>query len=182
MAKSIDVSDLNIYYGDFIAVQDVNNTGIESGLDKPVSDYVASLTYSPNRTYTFATRARVDQATGDINRFEAEGKANFDRWSLGVLYGEQRQFNDAIAAFEYGIRVAPDADTLYLNLGRIHIQMGDRQKARRGGFLTGVQQPYFLPLAALDALAAGFARLRSINVARCCRYSLSRRSFGRSGM
>ena len=53
-----------------------------------MSDYVASLTYSPNRTYTFATRARIDQATGEVNRFEAEGKANFDRWSLSMLYGD----------------------------------------------------------------------------------------------
>src|SRR6202000_1392477 len=40
------------------AVQDVNNPAIDSGLDKPVSDYVASLSYAPNRTYTFTTRPR----------------------------------------------------------------------------------------------------------------------------
>jgi Tfp pilus assembly protein PilF len=50
--------------------------------------------------------------------------------NLGVLYGENRKFNDAIAAFEYGIRVVPDDDTLYLNLGRIYVQMGDRDRAR----------------------------------------------------
>jgi LPS-assembly protein len=70
------------------AVADATNTGLESGLDKPVSDYVGSLSYSPNRTYTFATRARVDEATGELNRFEAEGKANFDRWSVSMLYGD----------------------------------------------------------------------------------------------
>jgi len=70
------------------AVQDVNNTAIDSGLDKPVSDYVASLSYAPNRTYTFATRARIDQASGEVDRFEAEGKANFDRWSVSMLYGD----------------------------------------------------------------------------------------------
>ena len=70
------------------AVADVTNTAIDSGLDKPVSDYVGSLSYSPNRTYTFSTRARLDQATGDINRFEAEGRANFDRWSVSLLYGD----------------------------------------------------------------------------------------------
>jgi LPS-assembly protein len=69
-------------------VQDVNNTAIESGLDKPVSDYVASLAYAPNRTYTFTTRARIDQGTGEVDRFEAEGKANFDRWSVSMLYGD----------------------------------------------------------------------------------------------
>ena len=45
------------------AVQDVTNTGVDSGLDKAESDYVARLNYSPNRTYTFSTRARIDEAT-----------------------------------------------------------------------------------------------------------------------
>ena len=69
------------------AVADATNTAIDSGLDKPVSDYVTSLSYSPNRTYTFATRARLDEATGSANRLEVEGRANFDRWSVSMLYG-----------------------------------------------------------------------------------------------
>jgi LPS-assembly protein len=70
------------------AVADATNTGIDSGLDKPVSDYVASLSYSPNRTYTFAVRGRFDEVTGSANRLEAEARANYDRWSLSVLYGD----------------------------------------------------------------------------------------------
>jgi LPS-assembly protein len=70
------------------AVADATNTGIDSGLDKAASDYVASIAYSPNRTYTFTTRARFDEATGNVNRFEAEGRANFDRWSVSLLYGD----------------------------------------------------------------------------------------------
>ena len=70
------------------AVQDVTNTAVDSGLQTPRSDYVASLSYSPNRTYTVATRARFDEATGAVERFEAEAKANFDRWSVSVLYGD----------------------------------------------------------------------------------------------
>jgi LPS-assembly protein len=70
------------------AVQDVTNTAVDSGLQTPKSDYVASLSYSPNRTYTIATRARFDQATGSIQRFEAEARANFDRWSVSILYGD----------------------------------------------------------------------------------------------
>ncbi|MEA2868027.1 MAG: LPS-assembly protein [Bradyrhizobium sp.] len=70
------------------AVADVTNTALDSGLDKPVSDYVGSLSYSPNRTYTFSTRARLDEATGSVQRFEAEGRANFDRWSVSLLYGD----------------------------------------------------------------------------------------------
>jgi LPS-assembly protein len=70
------------------AVADMTNTAVDSGLATPKSDYVASASYSPNRTYTFSTRARFDQATGSVQRFEAEGKANFDRWSVGLLYGD----------------------------------------------------------------------------------------------
>jgi LPS-assembly protein len=70
------------------AVADANNTAIDSGLDKPVSDYVASVAYSPNRTYTFSVRGRFDEATGSANRLEAEARANYDRFSVSVLYGD----------------------------------------------------------------------------------------------
>jgi LPS-assembly protein len=70
------------------AVADVTNTALDSGLDKPASDYVASINYSPNRTYTFSTRARFDEATGSVERLEAEGRANYDRFSVSLLYGD----------------------------------------------------------------------------------------------
>jgi LPS-assembly protein len=69
------------------AVADVTNTGVDSGLATPKSDYVGSVNYSPNRTYTFSVRTRLDQETLNVNRFEAEGRASFDRWSVSLLYG-----------------------------------------------------------------------------------------------
>lgn len=69
------------------AVRDSINTGLDSGLDKPRSDYVASASYSPNRTYTFSVRSRMDEQTWNVQRFEAEGRANFDRWSVSMMYG-----------------------------------------------------------------------------------------------
>ena len=69
------------------AVADATNTALNSGLQNPRSDYVARLNYSPNRTYTFSVRSRVDEATLNINRFEAEGRAAFDRWSVSMIYG-----------------------------------------------------------------------------------------------
>ena len=69
------------------AVADPTNTGIASGLDKPRSDYVGRISYSPNSTYKFTTRARVDEATGSLQRFEAEGSASFNRWSVSMIYG-----------------------------------------------------------------------------------------------
>ncbi|SHJ35094.1 LPS-assembly protein [Bradyrhizobium lablabi] len=70
------------------AVHDTINTGVDSGLATPKSDYVASAEYSPNRTYTFSVRSRLDQATLNVQRFEAEGRANFDRWSVSLTYGD----------------------------------------------------------------------------------------------
>jgi LPS-assembly protein len=70
------------------AVQDVTNTGVDSGLQNTKSDYVARVNYSPNRTYTFSVRTRMDEATLNINRFEAEGRAAFDRWSVSMMYGD----------------------------------------------------------------------------------------------
>ncbi|MBV8864815.1 MAG: tetratricopeptide repeat protein, partial [Acidobacteriaceae bacterium] len=51
--------------------------------------------------------------------------------NLGVLYIQEAKVNDAIAAFEYGIRVAPNEDILYLNLGRTYTRLGNVEKARQ---------------------------------------------------
>ena len=80
--QSYQLFGLNSY-----AVKDATNTGLDLGLAKPLSDYVTSVSYSPNRTYTFSVRSRMDEQTWNIQRFEAEAKANFDRWSVGLTYG-----------------------------------------------------------------------------------------------
>ena len=69
------------------AVADITNTGVDSGLQNTRSDYVARVNYSPNRTYTFSVRSRMDEGTLNINRFEAQASANFDRWSVSLMYG-----------------------------------------------------------------------------------------------
>lgn len=69
------------------AVADVTNTAVDSGLATTRSDYVARVNYSPNRTYTFSTRARFDEATWNVSRFEAEARAAFDRWQVSLTYG-----------------------------------------------------------------------------------------------
>ena len=69
----------------------MTNTGLDSGLQNTRSDYVARVNYSPNRTYTFSARARVDEATLNVNRFEAEGRASFDRWSVSLTVRQLRR-------------------------------------------------------------------------------------------
>jgi LPS-assembly protein len=68
-------------------VADITNTGLDSGLDKTASDYVGRITYQPNQVFSFTARGRFDQQSFAIERFEAESRANFDRWTLQVLYG-----------------------------------------------------------------------------------------------
>jgi len=70
------------------AVGDITNTGLDSGLDKRVSDYVARVTYQPNSVYSFTARGRFDEATFTPQRIEFESRANFDRWTLQLLYGD----------------------------------------------------------------------------------------------
>ena len=69
------------------AVQDLTNTGIASGLETARSDYVGRIAYQPNKIYSLIARTRLDEATGAVRRFELEGRANFDRFQLSLLYG-----------------------------------------------------------------------------------------------
>jgi len=82
VGQSYQLFGLNSY-----AVHDATNTGIGTGLDTKVSDVVARATYQPNSTYTFSASTRLDQDTLNFQRLELEGRANFQRWSLSVLYG-----------------------------------------------------------------------------------------------
>jgi LPS-assembly protein len=81
--QSYQLYGLNSY-----AAADLSNTGLESGLDKAVSDYVGRVTYQPNQIFSFSARGRFDEATFAPERLEFEGRANFDRWTLQMLYGD----------------------------------------------------------------------------------------------
>ena len=69
------------------AVGDTTNTGLDSGLDTRRSDYVARLSYQPDRIYSVSTRYRFDEDTFQLRRFEVEARANYDRWAVSALYG-----------------------------------------------------------------------------------------------
>jgi len=69
------------------AAGDMANVGTESGLETTRSDYVARLTYQPNKTYTFTSRFRFDEENFTTRRLELEGKVNLDRWTTAVMYG-----------------------------------------------------------------------------------------------
>jgi LPS-assembly protein len=68
-------------------VRDTANTGLDSGLENRLSDYVARLMYQPDKTWSFIARFRIAEDTYDVERAEFEAKANFDRWSTSIMYG-----------------------------------------------------------------------------------------------
>lgn len=70
------------------AVGDLTNTGLGTGLDTNRSDYVARVSYQPDRTYMFSSRFRFDHDTFDVRRFEVEGRANYERWQISAMYGD----------------------------------------------------------------------------------------------
>jgi len=69
------------------AIPDNANSGLDSGLDTARSDYVARFIFQPSSTYAFISRFRFDEQTWDVQRLEVESRVNFERWSLGVTYG-----------------------------------------------------------------------------------------------
>ncbi|HXX03277.1 MAG TPA: LPS-assembly protein LptD [Xanthobacteraceae bacterium] len=91
--QSYQIYGLNSY-----EVADTTNTGLESGLDKAVSDYVGRIMYQPNSVFSFTARGRFSSGGFDPGlgedvkaftpeRLEFETRANFDRWTLQLLYG-----------------------------------------------------------------------------------------------
>jgi LPS-assembly protein len=81
--QSYQLFGLNSY-----AVADLVNTGLNSGLDTSRSDYVARLGYQPNAIYSVTSRFRFSQDNFAVQRFELDGRANYDRLMVQVLYGD----------------------------------------------------------------------------------------------
>jgi LPS-assembly protein len=68
------------------AVRDMTNTGIQSGLESDVSDYVARAALQTTRNLTFVNRYRFDKDTWRIRRFEFETSATVGPASFSTIY------------------------------------------------------------------------------------------------
>ena len=113
------------------------NTGLDSGLDTTASDYVARLSYQPNSTYMFTSRFRFNNDTFNTQRFELEARANFDRWSGSLLYGDYAaQPALGILDRQQGIlgigQVKLDANWVMLGAARYDINAGKFDQTRVG--------------------------------------------------
>jgi LPS-assembly protein len=76
-----------LYGQNSFALAGLTNTGIDSGLDTKVSDYVARATYQPNAALAFTSRFRLHETDFTLERTELETTANFGRWTTSVMYG-----------------------------------------------------------------------------------------------
>jgi LPS-assembly protein len=113
------------------------NTGLDSGLDTTLSDYVARVSYQPNSTYSFTSRFRFDNDTFAIRRFELETHARYDRWNLGLLYGDyaaqpELGFLDRRQGVLGTGTVKLDANWAFLGGARYDINAGKFDQTRLG--------------------------------------------------
>jgi LPS-assembly protein len=114
------------------------NTGLDSGLDTKRSDYVARVSYQPNSTYKFTSRFRFDNEDKFIvKRTELEANAKFDRWNLGVLYGDyaaqpELGFLDRRQGVLGSGSVKLDANWVVLGAARYDINAGKFDQTRIG--------------------------------------------------
>jgi LPS-assembly protein len=77
-----------LYGHNSFAIGGLTNTGLNSGLDTPRSDYVARASYQPNSMFTFTSRFRFAESDFTLQRTELETSANFGRWTTTLMYGD----------------------------------------------------------------------------------------------
>lgn len=119
------------------ATPSLTNAGLDSGLDTRLSDYVARISYQPNEILTFSSRFRFDKDDFTIRRTELETIANFDRWSVSLLYGDYAaQPALGILDRQQGIlgtgSVKLDANWVLLGGARYDLEAGQFDQTRIG--------------------------------------------------
>jgi len=68
---------------------DAANTGLNSGLDKTRSDYVARFAFAPSQTLSFVARGRFDEESLKVQRLELTATSKFGPLTSSILYARQ---------------------------------------------------------------------------------------------
>ena len=82
VGQSYHLFGLNSY-----AQGDMANTGLQSGLDTNVSDYITRFSYSPTDKFEVISRFRFAEDNASLQRFELEGRTQIDKLGINVIYG-----------------------------------------------------------------------------------------------
>jgi LPS-assembly protein len=89
VGQSYHLSGRNSFAADPLRGNDQVNTGLNSGLDKSRSDYVARFAYSPNKQISFIARGRFDEESLKLQRLEVSASGTFGDLTSSILYARQ---------------------------------------------------------------------------------------------
>ncbi len=89
VGQSYHLAGRNSFAANGIYGTDLVNTGLNSGLDKSRSDYVARFAFSPSQTLNFVARGRFDEATLKVQRLELSASSTVGRLTSTILYARQ---------------------------------------------------------------------------------------------
>jgi LPS-assembly protein len=84
--QSAQVAGVNSY-----DTPDAANVGLESGLNTPLSDYVARISYSPNTNYSIIAKARFNEATWGIDHLDITGHAHYGPVDFSAQFANYEQ-------------------------------------------------------------------------------------------
>ena len=73
------------------ATPDAANIGLSSGLDTKASDYISRFTYSPNSNYAIIAKARFDEATWAMRRFDVAATAHYGPLLFSARFADYEQ-------------------------------------------------------------------------------------------
>jgi LPS-assembly protein len=89
VGQSYHLAGRNSFVADAVRGTDLVNTGLNSGLDKDRSDYVARFAFSPNKQVSFIARGRFDSESLKLQRLELSATTVFGDLSTNILYARQ---------------------------------------------------------------------------------------------
>jgi LPS-assembly protein len=89
VGQSYHLAGRNSFKADGLYGTDQVNTGLNSGLDKSRSDYVARFAYSPTKQINFIARGRFDDESLKLQRLELSASGTVGSLTSTVLYARQ---------------------------------------------------------------------------------------------
>ncbi len=132
---------LHYWYGNEImkikAMQAPTEEEKQKYLDEAIQQYNEALRIHPDYADAYGQRGLAWYRKGDRQRAAADYQQAIDRkvgsWkvynNMGVIYGEQGNFQEALKYFNYALKVDNRFPLPYKNIGATYLLMGDVDKA-----------------------------------------------------
>jgi len=89
VGQSYHLAGRNSFESRGLSGSDVTNVGLDSGLDKRRSDYVARFAFAPNSNLNLTARGRFDEASLKVQRLEMSATSRLGPLSTSLVYARQ---------------------------------------------------------------------------------------------